>query len=83
LCYDEAVFPEACMYLLRLALVLVLASSAAVAEQIPATEAVKHVGENATVCGTIASEHTATSSKGTPTITILETSPWISRAKGR
>ncbi len=60
------------MRLFRLALLLVLASSTALAEEIPATEAAKHVGENATVCGTIASEHTATSSKGTPTFINLD-----------
>jgi hypothetical protein len=56
----------------RLALVLLLASSAALAQEIPAADAAKHVGENATVCGTIASEHTATSSKGTPTFINLD-----------
>ena len=72
MCYDEAVFPEPCMDLLRPALGLRLASSGAVAHEIPATEAVKHVGENATVCGRIASEHTATSRKGTPTFINLD-----------
>jgi len=71
------------MHWFRMTLVLLVCSFPALAQEIPANEAAKHVGENATVCGTIASEHTATSSKGTPTITILETSPWISRAKGR
>ncbi|MGA8669927.1 MAG: hypothetical protein WB679_08625 [Terracidiphilus sp.] len=60
------------MDLLRPALGLRLASSGAVAHGIPATEAVKHVGENATVCGRIASEHTATSSKGTPAFINLD-----------
>jgi hypothetical protein len=56
----------------RLALLFVLASSTSLAQEIPATEAAKHVGENATVCGTVASEHTATSSKGTPTFINLD-----------
>lgn len=43
---------------LRLTLLLVLASST--------------VGESATVCGNIASKHTATSSKGTPTFINLD-----------
>jgi hypothetical protein len=60
------------MHSLRLALVLVLASSAALAQEIPAAEAAKHVGENATVCGTIASLHKSTSSKGTPTFINLD-----------
>jgi hypothetical protein len=42
------------------------------AQTIPASEAAKHVGEQATVCGRIAGEHTATSSKGTPTFINLE-----------
>ena len=57
---------------LRLTLLLVLASSTALAQEIPATEAAKHVGESATVCGNIASEHTATGSKGTPTFINLD-----------
>ena len=60
------------MDLLRLTLVLLVASFPALAQEIPATEVAKHVGENATVCGTIASEHTATTSKGTPTFLNLD-----------
>lgn len=37
------------------------------AQTIPASEAAKHIGEHETVCGAVASEHTATSSRGTPT----------------
>jgi len=51
---------------------LLLVSSASSAQEIPATESAKHIGENATVCGTIASEHTATGSKGTPTFINLD-----------
>ena len=36
------------------------------------SEAAKHIGERATVCGDIASEHTATSSRGTPTFINLD-----------
>jgi hypothetical protein len=72
LCYDEAVFPEALMRVFVCALGFVLAGTGALAQEIPATEAAKHIGENATVCGTIASEHTATSSKGTPTFINLD-----------
>jgi hypothetical protein len=67
-----ASFPEAGMHSLRLALALVFASSTGLAQEIPATEAARHIGENATVCGTIASEHTATSTKGTPTFLNLD-----------
>ena len=56
-------------------LLILLATGSAVlarAQTIPATDAAKHVGEHATVCGTIASEHTATSSRGAPTFINLE-----------
>ena len=36
------------------------------------TEAAKQIGELATVCGDIASEHTATCSRGTPTFINLD-----------
>ncbi len=36
------------------------------------TEAAQHVGEHATVCGDIASEHTAINSRGTPTFINLD-----------
>ena len=36
------------------------------------TEAARHIGEHATVCGDIASEHTATTSHGTPTFINLD-----------
>jgi len=72
LCYDEVVFAEGLMRVFFCALTLVIAPFALLAQQIPATDAARHVGENATVCGTIASEHTATSSKGTPTFINLD-----------
>jgi len=42
------------------------------AQTIPATEAKNHVGEKATVCGKVASERTATSSRGEPTFINLD-----------
>ena len=60
------------MGLARWVLSLLLVSSASFAQEIPAAEAAKHIGENATVCRTIASEHTATSAKGTPTFINLD-----------
>ena len=58
---------------LALVVVMFLASLAtAVALTIPAAEASKHVGEQATVCGTIASQHTAYRSRGTPTFINLD-----------
>jgi len=39
----------------------------AIAQSIPASEAVKHVGEQETVCGRVADIHTATASRGIPT----------------
>jgi hypothetical protein len=42
------------------------------AQSITAAEAAKHIGEIATVCGRVASETTATSSKGQPTFVNLD-----------
>jgi hypothetical protein len=42
------------------------------AQTISAAEASKHIGEKETVCGTIASEHTASNSRGTPTFINLD-----------
>jgi hypothetical protein len=53
-------------------LCLSLIALSTTAQTITATEASKHVGEHATVCGIIASEHTATSSRGTPTFINLD-----------
>ena len=51
------------------AAIVVLAFSIlpAFAQNITASEAAKHVGEQATVCGKIVSEHTASDSRGEPT----------------
>ena len=53
-------------------LAVAIALHMAVAQTVPATDAAKHVGEHATVCGTIAGEHTAASSRGTPTFINLD-----------
>lgn len=42
------------------------------AESYTAAEAAKHVGEQATVCGKVVSERTATSSRGAPTFINLD-----------
>jgi hypothetical protein len=42
------------------------------ADTLTTSEAAKHVGENATVCGVVAGVHTATSSKGLPTFVNLD-----------
>jgi len=44
----------------------------AAAQSISAADASKHIGERATVCGLIANEHTAASSRGTPTFINLD-----------
>jgi len=46
----------------------------AIAATITAAEAKNHVGEQATVCGKVASEKTATSSRGEPTFINLDSS---------
>lgn len=51
---------------------LVLLCATTAAQRIPPSEASRHVGERTTVCGRIASEHTAISSRGTPTFINLE-----------
>ena len=52
---------------------LALASTGLVAQTtIPATEGAKHIGDRMTVCGTITGEHTAASSRGTPTFINLD-----------
>jgi hypothetical protein len=51
---------------------LVLASILAFASTLMPSEAAKHIGENATVCGVVAGVHTATSSKGSPTFVNLD-----------
>jgi hypothetical protein len=42
------------------------------AQTIKAAEAIHHIGEQATVCGNIASERTASQSRGTPTFVNLD-----------
>ena len=51
---------------------LLLLASIAQAQTLTAAQAKAHVGENATVCGTVVSEHTATSSRGEPTFINLD-----------
>jgi len=41
-------------------------------KKIPASQAGRHMGENATVCGTVASEHFAANTKGQPTFINLD-----------
>jgi hypothetical protein len=60
------------MKAVQLVFALVLASSALMAQTITTSEAAKHIGERETVCGTIAGEHTAGSSRGTPTFINLD-----------
>lgn len=43
------------------------------AQPITAADAKSHIGENTTVCGKVASERTATKSKGAPTFINLDT----------
>ncbi len=49
-----------------------LVATGAVAQTLSTTEAASHVGEHATVCGVIVGEHTAYSSRGTPTFINLD-----------
>lgn len=53
-------------------LISVLVSITPTATTLTTAEAAKHVGENATVCGVVASVHTASSSKGSPTFVNLD-----------
>jgi DNA/RNA endonuclease YhcR with UshA esterase domain len=58
---------------LNLVLVLSVASGISVPAQTLSTmDAAQHVGQHATVCGEIAGEHTAESSRGTPTFINLD-----------
>jgi DNA/RNA endonuclease YhcR with UshA esterase domain len=56
------------LFLLLFAIALIPAK----AQSISATDAKAHIGENATVCGKVASERTATSSRGEPTFINLD-----------
>jgi hypothetical protein len=60
------------MKAVQLVFALGLASTALMAQTITTSEAAKHIGERETVCGTIAGEHTAASSRGTPTFINLD-----------
>ena len=51
---------------------LLISASIAQAQTLTPTQAKAHQGENATVCGIVASEHTATSSRGEPTFINLD-----------
>jgi len=51
---------------------LVILCATTGAQTIPTSDAAKHLGEQGTVCGRIASEHRATSSRGTPTFINLD-----------
>jgi hypothetical protein len=51
---------------------LLLWASITQAQTIPAAQAKAHEGEKATVCGIVASERTATSSRGEPTFINLD-----------
>lgn len=53
-------------------LLLASVALAAASQTVPASEASKHIGEHATVCGSIAGEHTAENSRGTPTFINLD-----------
>ncbi len=53
-------------------ILLTCASFAWAAPNLSTSEAANHIGERATVCGVIASEHTATTSRGTATFIDLD-----------
>lgn len=53
-------------------LTLILASSLAAQKQLSATEAKDHIGETATVCGSVATTRYAASTKGQPTFLNLD-----------
>jgi|HubBroStandDraft_1064217.scaffolds.fasta_scaffold144859_2 hypothetical protein len=60
------------MKTITLFVVLTLMASFAQAQSLTASQAKAHEGENATVCGKVASERTATSSRGEPTFINLD-----------
>jgi len=51
---------------------LLVSVTLAAAQTVPASDAAKHIGQHATVCGSIAGEHTAASARGTPTFINLD-----------
>jgi hypothetical protein len=57
---------------LTVAVMLLLWTSIGQAQTLTAAQAKAHEGENATVCGKVASERTATSSRGEPTFINLD-----------
>ena len=50
----------------------VVSGLSAQAQTISASQASQHIGQHETVCGQVAGEHTATSSRGTPTFINLD-----------
>ncbi len=60
------------MKILAVAATLLFWASIGQAQTLTAAQAKAHEGENATVCGTVASEHTATRSRGEPTFINLD-----------
>ena len=57
---------------INFAVAFLLMASIGKAQSLTASQAKAHDGENATVCGTVASERTATSSRGEPTFINLD-----------
>jgi hypothetical protein len=53
-------------------LIVLIGSTAAQTQAVPATDAAKHFGELATICGTISGEHYAASLPGAPTFINFE-----------
>jgi hypothetical protein len=60
------------MKALEVAAALILLTLTAQAQTLTAAQAKAHEGENATVCGKVASERTATNSRGEPTFINLD-----------
>lgn len=59
-------------WFLGLLLVVVFSNQVCAQKKLSAQDAKNHIGENATVCGTLASEHFAENSKGQPTFIDLD-----------
>ena len=60
------------MKTITIAVAFLLMASVGQAQSLTASQAKAHEGESATVCGTVASERTATSSRGEPTFINLD-----------
>jgi hypothetical protein len=58
--------------ILRLLPLVVFSVVAVAADTLTTSDAARHIGENATVCGVVAGVHTATNSKGSPTFVNLD-----------